>query len=104
MPLVVIFAAGPVRHMSVRPGPRMGETTDKHGQRPCGPLAWDRAGDWRGRAVTTQRVPLMDLAVKQQASGELAPPAGEHCREASRIDARDWARRSAARGVDPRRW
>jgi hypothetical protein len=36
----------------------------------AGPLAWDGAGDWRGRAVTTQRVPLMDLAVKQQASGE----------------------------------
>ena len=62
--------------MSVRPGPRMGETTDKHGQRPCGPLAWDRAGDWRGHAVTTQRVPLMDLAVKQQASGEFDPASG----------------------------
>jgi hypothetical protein len=34
MRLVVIFAAGAVRHMSVRVGPRMGETTDKHGQRP----------------------------------------------------------------------
>src|ERR1039457_2272711 len=36
MLLVVIFVAGPVRHMSVRAGSRMGETTDKHGQRPCG--------------------------------------------------------------------
>src|ERR1039457_5179676 len=36
MRLVVIFTAGPVRHMTVRAGPRTGETTDKHGQRPCG--------------------------------------------------------------------
>lgn len=35
MRLVVIFAAGPVRHMSVRAGARAGETTDSHGQRPC---------------------------------------------------------------------
>jgi hypothetical protein len=37
MRLVVIFAAGPVRHMSVRAGARAGETTDNHGQRPCEP-------------------------------------------------------------------
>jgi hypothetical protein len=37
MGLVVIFAAVPVRHMSVLAGPRMGETTDKHGQRPYKP-------------------------------------------------------------------
>src|ERR1035441_349093 len=37
MRLAVIFAADPVRHMSVCAGPRMGETTDKRGQRPCKP-------------------------------------------------------------------
>jgi len=37
MRLVVIFAADPVRHMSVQAGPWMGETTDKHGQRPYKP-------------------------------------------------------------------
>lgn len=34
MCLLVIFAAGPVRHMSVPAGPRAGEITDNHGQRP----------------------------------------------------------------------
>jgi len=38
MRLAMIFAVGPVRHMSVRAGARMRETTDKHGQRPCGAL------------------------------------------------------------------
>jgi len=33
----VIFAAGPVRHMSVRAGVRAGEIADNHGQHPCGP-------------------------------------------------------------------
>jgi len=37
MRLVVIFVAVPVRHMSVLAGPRMGETTDKRGQRPHKP-------------------------------------------------------------------
>ncbi len=47
MRLVVIFAPGPVRHMSVRAGSRIGETTDKHGRRPCGPpgLGVGRAGE-----------------------------------------------------------
>ena len=39
MRLAMIFTAGSVRHMSVRAGARMGETTDKHGQRPCEPAS-----------------------------------------------------------------
>ena len=34
MRLAMIFTTGSVRHMSVRAGAWMGETTDKHGQRP----------------------------------------------------------------------
>ena len=37
MRLAMVFAACPVRHMSVRAGARMRENTDKHGQRPCEP-------------------------------------------------------------------
>ncbi len=76
MRLVVIFVAGPVRHMSVRAGSRMGETTDKHGQRPYGSPGLGPGRRLARSADTTQRVPLMDLAVKQQASGEFDPARG----------------------------
>ena len=49
MRLAMIFAAGPVRHMSVRAGARAGETTDNHGQRPC-KLATSRFA-WSASAI-----------------------------------------------------
>lgn len=73
MCFVVIFAAGPVRHMSVPAGPRAGETTGKHGQRPYGRLAGDL-----GRRLA--RACGYHSAVKQQASSELDPARAEHLR------------------------
>jgi hypothetical protein len=60
MRFVVIFTAGPVRHMSVRAGALMRETTNKDGQRPCEPatsmFAWAVASmsGWPGRVSAGQ--------------------------------------------------
>lgn len=47
MRLAMIFTADPVRHMSVRVGARMRETTDKHGQRPRCALEGSASRDHR---------------------------------------------------------
>src|ERR1035441_3625828 len=103
MLLVVIFVAGPVRHMPVRAGSRMGETTDKHGQRPCrapGPGRGRRlaravddppacTSHGPGRETAAQRRIRRRPRVNTAAGRDGLTPGTGH---------------GAARGVDPRPW